>query len=294
MILAAVIGLALFPFAVADVFSSGRGTEALDNLASGFSGYGARLLSFAKIVADRTVGGPLLAAACLAGVVLAVTAGWHKYQEYRRDGAEKAGQNVGPNEGSNAGILSLLIVPVIGYFLLASRMSPYLVDRYVMPLFPLATLLLALLLCYLGKKLSEVCGWTEWATGICLIVWIMAVQGLRLAGYDGEYLYRGYGQQEQLAEEYALLPCICVYAGVGYYENLPEFMHYDSTLLVTAEELADRKDVASVQSLDRVAVLIKPGVEESSVISVMQENTAWNRRKHCFPKGYTAIRSICL
>ncbi len=80
MILAAVIGLALFPFAVADVFSSGRGTEALDNLASGFSGYGARLLSFAKIVADRTVGGPLLAAACLAGVVLAVTAGWHKYQ----------------------------------------------------------------------------------------------------------------------------------------------------------------------------------------------------------------------
>lgn len=138
MILAAVIGLALFPFAVADVFSSGRGTEALDNLASGFSGYGARLLSFAKIVADRTVGGLLLAAACLAGVVLAVTAGWRKYQEYRecrRDGAEKAGQNVGPNAGPNAGILSLLIVPVIGYFLLASRMSPYLVDRYVMPLF---------------------------------------------------------------------------------------------------------------------------------------------------------------
>ena len=271
MILAAVIGLALFPFAVADVFSSGRGTEALDNLASGFSGYGARLLSFAKIVADRTVGGLLLAAACLAGMVLAVTAGWRKYQEYRRDGAEKAGQNVGPNAGSNAGILSLLIVPVIGYFLLASRMSPYLVDRYVMPLFPLAALLLALLLCYLGKKLSEVCGWTERATGICLIVWIMAVQGLRLAGYDGEYLYRGYGQQERVAEEYALLPCICVYAGVGYYENLPEFMHYDSTLLVTAEELADRKDVASVQSLDRVTVLIKPGVEESSVISVMQE-----------------------
>ena len=278
MILAAVIGLALFPFAVADVFSSGRGTEALDNLASGFSGYGARLLSFGKIVADRTVGGPLLIAACLAGVVLAVTAGCRKYQkyrEYRRDGAEKAGPNaipnVIPNAIPNAGILSLLIVPVIGYFLLASRMSPYLVDRYVMPLFPLAALLLALLLSYLGKKLSEVCGWTEWATGIWLIVLTVAVQGLRLAGYDGEYLYRGYEQQERVAEEYALLPCICVYAGVGYYENLPEFMHYDSTLLVTAEELAERKDVASIQSLDRVAVLIKPGVEESSVISVMQE-----------------------
>ena len=41
-------------------------------------------------------------------------------------------------------------------------------------------------------------------------------------------------------------------------------MYYDSTLLVTAEELAERKDVASIQSLDRVAVLIKPGVEENS------------------------------
>lgn len=260
MILAAVIGLALFPFAVSDVFSSGRGTEALDNLASGFSGYGGRLLSFGKIVADRTVGGPLLVAACLAGVVLVVTA---IYRKYRGSGEETTGQN--------AGILSLLILPVIGYYLLASRMSPYLVDRYVMPLFPLVALLLALLLCYLGKKLSEVCGWTERATGICLIVLVLAVQGLRLAGYDGEYLYRGYEQQERLAEEYADLPCICVYAGVGYYENLPEFMHYDSTLLVTAEELANRKDTASVQSLNRVAVLIKPGVEEDSVISVMQE-----------------------
>ena len=135
-----------------------------------------------------------------------MTAGCRKYQKYRRDGAEKAGQNVGPN----AGILSLLIVPVIGYFLLASRMSPYLVDRYVMPLFPLAALLLALLLCYLGKKLSEVCGWTEGATGICLIVWIVALQGLRLAGYDGEYLYRGYGQQERVAEEHALLLYLCL------------------------------------------------------------------------------------
>ena len=51
-----------------------------------------------------------------------------------------------------------------------------------------------------------------------------------------------------------------------YYENLPEFMHYDSTLLVTAEELADRKDVASVQSSTGLQVLIKAGVEESSVI----------------------------
>lgn len=260
MVVAAVIGLVLFPFAIADVFSSGRGVEALDNLASGFAGYGARLLAFARILADRTVGDLLLGAGCATAVVLAVVL-WYRRHKGQETGTPRAVR----------GILCMLIIPVVGYYLLASRMSPYLVDRYVMPMFPMIALLLALLLCCLGKRLAKASGWKERLVGIGLMALIIVVQGLRLASYDGEYLYRGYGQQEQLAEEYASLPCICVYAGVGYYENLPEFMHYDRTLLVTAEELAERKDVDSLRLLDRVVVLIKPGVEEETVSSVLRE-----------------------
>ena len=260
MVVAAVIGLVLFPFAIADVFSSGRGVEALDNLASGFAGYGARLLAFARILADRTVGDLLLGAGCATAVVLAVVL-W--YRRHR-------GQELSMSREVR-GILRMLIIPVVGYYLLASRMSPYLVDRYVMPMFPMIALLFALLLCCLGKRLAKASGWKGRSVGIGLMALIIVVQGLRLASYDGEYLYRGYGQQEQLAEEYASLPCICVYAGVGYYENLPEFMHYDRTLLVTAKELAERKDVDSLRMLDRVVVLIKSGVEEETVSSVLRE-----------------------
>ena len=183
------------------------------------------------------------------------------------------------------GILCMLIIPVVGYYLLASRMSPYLVDRYVMPMFPMIALLFALLLCCLGKRLAKASGWKERLVGIGLIALILVVQGLRLASYDGEYLYRGYGQQEQLAEEYASLPCICVYGGVGYYENLPEFMHYDRTLLVTAEELAERKDVDSLRMLDRVVVLIKPGVEEETVSSVLRERYGMEPEETLFSEG---------
>lgn len=70
MVIAAVIGLVLFPFAISDVFSSGRGTEALGNLASGFAGYGQRLAAFGRILADRTVGAPLLTGGCAAGAIL--------------------------------------------------------------------------------------------------------------------------------------------------------------------------------------------------------------------------------
>ena len=274
MTLAAVIGLALFPFAIADVFSSGRGVEALDNLASGFAGYGARLLAFARILADRTVGDLLLGAGCVTAVVLAVVLWYHRHR----------GQELSMFREVR-GILCMLIIPVVGYYLLASRMSPYLVDRYVMPMFPMIALLFALLLCCLGKRLAKASGWKERLVGIGLMALIIVVQGLRLASYDGEYLYRGYGQQEQLAEEYASLPCICVYAGVGYYENLPEFMHYDRTLLVTAEELAERKDVDSLRMLDRVVVLIKPGVDEETVSSVLRERYGMEPEETLFSEG---------
>ena len=274
MVVAAVIGLVLFPFVIADVFSSGRGVEALDNLTSGFAGYGARLLAFARILADRTVGDLLLGAGCATAVVLAVVL-W--YRRHR-------GQELSMSREVR-GILCMLIIPVVGYYLLASRMSPYLVDRYVMPMFPMIALLFALLLCCLGKRLAKASGWKERLVGIGLMALIIVVQGLRLASYDGEYLYRGYGQQEQLAEEYASLPCICVYAGVGYYENLPEFMHYDRTLLVTAEELAERKDVDSLRMLDRVVVLIKPGVEEETVSSVLREKYGMEPEETLFSEG---------
>lgn len=274
MVVAAVIGLVLFPFAIADVFSSGRGVEALDNLTSGFAGYGARLLAFARILADRTVGDLLLGAGSVTAVVLAVVL-W--YRRHR-------GQELSMSREVR-GILCMLIIPVVGYYLLASRMSPYLVDRYVMPMFPMIALLFALLLCCLGKRLAKASGWKVRLVGIGLMALIIVVQGLRLASYDGEYLYRGYGQQEQLAEEYASLPCICVYAGVGYYENLPEFMHYDRTLLVTAEELAERKDVDSLRMLDRVVVLIKPGVEEETVSSVLRERYGMEPEETLFSEG---------
>lgn len=274
MVVAAVIGLVLFPFAIADVFSSGRGVEALDNLTSGFAGYGARLLAFARILADRTVGDLLLGAGCATAVVLAVVL-W--YRRHR-------GQELSMSREVR-GILCMLIIPVVGYYLLASRMSPYLVDRYVMPMFPMIALLFALLLCCLGKRLAKASGWKGRLVGIGLMALIIVVQGLRLASYDGEYLYRGYGQQEQLAEEYASLPCICVYAGVGYYENLPEFMHYDRTLLVTAEELAERKDVDSLRMLDRVVVLIKPGVEEETVSLVLRERYGMEPEETLFSEG---------
>ncbi len=267
MVIAAVIGLGLFPFAISDVFSSGRGTEALENLASGLSGYGQRLLSFGQILADRTVGGPLFLGGCAVGVILLL------------------GQLIRTIRAGKLELTAMSVIPVVGYFLLTSRMSPYLVDRYIMPLFPFAALLLALLLCIVGKKLAETAGWRETIVGNCLLLLVLVIQMFRLVAYDGEYLYAGYGEQEALAEEYAYLPCICVYTGVGYYENLPEFMHYTQTLLVKEEELENRTDTESVKALEQVIVLVKPGVEKEETMAVLREEYGYTTEEILLSEG---------
>ena len=267
MVIAAVIGLGLFPFAISDVFSSGRGTEALENLASGLTGYGQRLLSFGQILADRTVGGPLFLGGCAVGVILLL------------------GQLIRTIRAGKLELTAMSVIPVVGYFLLVSRMSPYLVDRYIMPLFPFAALLFALLLCIVGKKLAETAGWRETIVGNCLLLLVLVIQMFRLAAYDGEYLYAGYGEQEALAEEYAYLPCICVYTGVGYYENLPEFMHYTQTLLVKEEELENRTDTESVKALEQVIVLVKPGVEKEETMAVLREEYGYTTEEILLSEG---------
>ncbi len=242
---AACIGVVGFPFAISDVFQSSRGVEALRNLAGGPAEYAARLGAFWGVVADRTVSGAgLVLAAALLIVCLAVSV-------RRRQGRA---------------LLLMLILPAAGYFLLAAKMSPYLVDRYMMPVFPFVLFGLVFgllwLLGFLGvPRLSctIVCG--------VLVVWQIG----RLGAYDGEYLYTGYLDQRAVAEAYAEESCICVYAGVGYYENLLEFAEYERTLLLTRDELLNREDKESIRALDEAVVILKTGVDQDDVIEALEE-----------------------
>ena len=80
-------------------------------------------------------------------------------------------------------------------------------------------------------------------------------------------------------------PCICVYTGVGYYENLPEFMHYAQTLLVKEEELENRTDTESVKVLEQVIVLVKPGVEKEETMAVLREEYGYTTEEILLSEG---------
>lgn len=272
MVIAAVLGVAVFPFSIGDVFSSGRGVEALGNLAEGLSGYGARVAAFLEITAENTF--PLwfwllLSAAAVLACVLR-----RREPAGKRSVSEADGENGTGRDSRNrdrAALLRLFLIPAAGYFLLAARMSPYLVDRYMMPVFPFVILGGVLALSGLLETLQKKCP-AGWRRGMAAAAWsiVFLFQALGLLRYDGDYLYRGYAVQEETAEKYSGYPCICVYEGGGYYENLREFTHYGKTLLVTPEELENRMDKESISCLDRFVVLVKGEVDHDRVLSILE------------------------
>ncbi len=393
LVIAAAVGVALFPFAISDVLSSGRGVEALENLSQGLSGYGERVAAFGGILLEKTLspGVWLLTAvgtaACVVwllrrkastgaalekaeegsaggvseraekgsaeaafekaeegstgaalekteeGIAVAVSekaeegssvAALEKAAEKSAGGAlEKAGKSA-PGAAGRGAYMALVLLPVAGYFLLAARMSPYLVDRYVMPVFPFAALaggvLLTWVLSFLASGLCREAGDGQsvsckdsaqgsdsredsvskgdtgkdsprgttgkartWdvprlcACGLCVLM--MILQGAALWGYDGEYLYLGYQEQEDVAAAHGDEACICIYDGVGYYENLKEFAHYDRSLLLTAAELEDRQDTGSIEDLGRFVLLVKGGVRVDEVLEVFAEKYGYAPRE---------------
>ncbi len=249
MVIAAVVGVGVYPFGVKHILSSGRGVEAIDNLTSGLAGYGERLLSFGKILLQRTFGQGRLglgiaALAAAIGVILLV--------QGRRKNPNRPDAGTGDMDGKERRRLWwMLAFPPLGYFLLAARMSPYMVDRYIMPVFPFAAMALAGLFVYLLGRLKA----AKISISLYLVLLLACVN---VFTYDGEYLYSGYGFQLRMTEEYADLPCICVYEGYGFYDNLLEFASYDRTLLVKPSELAGRQDIAQ---LSEVMVIWKHNVD---------------------------------
>lgn len=259
---AAAIGLACFPFAISDVFSSGRGVEALENLSSGLAGYGQRLAAFLGVLADRTFPAILLA-------LLAAGAAWMILVCRKNKPAVEA--------------LWLLLFPVIGYFFLAARMSPYLVDRYLMPIFPLVMLAGAVVLVWIWCRLEERGAGRSVFYGMCGIV--LVFQAVNLFQYDGSYLYQGYSGQLAVAQEYAESPCLCVYDGVGYYENLLEFTCYEETLLLTQAELENREDVESVSSCEELVVLLKQEADRGEAAKILEEKYGLTLKKELYAGG---------
>ncbi len=266
MVTAAVIGVAVYPFSIMNILTNGRAVEAVANLGGSMREYGERLIAFGRILLQSTFGKHIIGTMIV--VVLAAIGVFVTVWDKRRTSGEQMAESGGKADRKERRQLWwLLFLPPSVYYLLAAKMSPYMVDRYIMPVFPFAAMAAAGLLLYLWSRRGPA------GTGavLCALLAVSCVSVVTYPG-DGDYLYSGYdspvsGQLGIGEKYYADLPCICVYEGYGFYDNLLEFQVYERTLLVKPSELAGRQDIAE---LSEVIVLRKQNVSSEAWQEVLE------------------------
>ncbi len=244
--IAALMGVIIYPFSIADVFSSGRGVEALNNLKGGLVDFTERLMAFGGIVLQRCFS--------FVGIGLVIVVLLFVYFIIR----------CCVKKCHCKWLVAMLVLPVLGYSVLVAKMSPMYVDRYIMAAFPFICMMAAAALVDVAARLKKLY--------ILLLILVVSVYGfVAIYTYDGSYLYKGYGEQLDIAEGYSELPCICIYEGYGFYDNLPEFTYYDESLLIKLSELETRTDISDIKGLEEVVVIMKPETDAQRCMEVLRE-----------------------
>ncbi len=277
MVTAAVIGICGFPFAISDVLFSSRGTEALGQWESGLGTFLKRLVAFGEILGENVTGSGLflVLALLVPGVCLLLI----RRQE------------------KNAWWPFVMCgIPALVYFMLAAKMSPYFVDRYIMAIFPITALVIVWLWdCAMTYKQQSIDICQENITAgvkkckhamtlrdcavVGVAVFLVIFQNIHLGGQH-QYLYTGYKAQLAVADTYTQYPCVCLYPGLSFYENIMEMERYSQTMLVKSEELAAMDEARTMITEEGYIALIKyPGEENgkeqlSQVMEVFGGNRA--------------------
>lgn len=233
MVLAAVVGVCVYPFAIGDVLYSSRGTEALSTWGNGIADYVNRLWAFTKVVGTNVAGDIEIFLVLVLVPVIALL-----YRLIRKKVKLETKW-------------LFAFIPTVVYFLLAAKMSPFYVDRYVMAIFPMtAILLIGLWNVLLGDS-------QKYRQAILYGTILVSALSVYMMKGEHTYLYTGYEEQVKVAEAYSDYPLVCYYPGLSFYENVMEMERYEKTLLVTDEELSAMTKEHIKEVEDGYVLLIK-------------------------------------
>jgi hypothetical protein len=193
--LCAVICLAIFPAMWNHIFNDYRGEQARTSLVD-LGGMGGRVKGMLGFLSDQLFGGFLLPLLAAALILLAV------YLVKRRSFPWKELEKLYP------------VIFMTGcYFLLVTKIAPYVTDRYVMPIYPFVYLILVGGLCWLLGRLINL----RTAVALCSVLFLGLSLGKLGKGVPA-YAYTGFQAHEELAEEYSDLYCVYIDREYNWWE----------------------------------------------------------------------------
>lgn len=246
MAVSALIGVAVYPFVFHDLFGTKIGDSVMENLSSGLGGYIEKLVEFGRISLNEVLWSVPGSFAVLLMMLVSfiIAALIRKVRPYA----------------------PCLFFAVVGYYLTVSKIAPYTVDRYLMPVFPIMTICfgwcVAYVITFLGDRFVN-----EKDRGLIyntvLIIWSVTCIVMAFVT-ELPYLYTGYSRQEKISERYSYLDAVVIYEGTSFYQNVPELMNYRSCLLLKEDEMETYDE--KIASMDSVMLIVGPGLDGNDIL----------------------------
>ncbi len=276
MIGAGILGVGLFPFCIPDLFSSTMGNSVTGGFALNWERFSDAVFNMGRIGMEGFFGNFRVGIVLiLLSLVVSVAAEVAKRSNSLNKVTESEGvhaeeENVSAEETPNVmpdkvSFHRLLFAPVILGFLLISNMTIYWMPRYLMPLFPFMGFALAW---GLMDSFHFCKGKWKYLAFVPVAVFCL----FSIFTFKDLSMYKGYDRQLQIAKEYEDYSCICFNDYVRYYENVPEFMAYENTLITYLYDFEIRQDKEQLNALEEVVVIRKSEVEEARMCKAMEDN----------------------
>lgn len=256
-LLTAILGIVIFPASIYHIFFSYRGAGAVEgsmNIIEAIQFYGTRLCEAFSI--NNVLIFLLVALTIIAVIVRAIV------KIVKKEKIAKLYQYI------------LITVPTLIYFIFVAKIAPdveakYAV-RYVMPILPEIAIIfvLALYRVFSNKNI----GFVVTASAVAII----SINGM--ITNEPKYLYRGYQNYLDIAEEYKDLNFVyAVDNAFTQLTSLPEFMVYNKSLILNMNY--DKLDFLAtdeeLQSQDKFVLTIKKWMNVEDTLNKILENSGF-------------------
>lgn len=239
--LSAGVSLSLWPSMISHLFYGSRGKEAQSSMLS-LEGYYFSLKEMFRILNDEMFHN-YLRTIIIVGVILVIIT-LKNHLEENIDLLKK---------------IAVIIYVCLGYYLIVSKVSPYLVERYIMPIYPLVYLLVVGTCYVLAKRLIP----HKIAAILCIIIFgSISVMHMKQSGIPYTYEHHRNNRQrheivEQYHDNYALY--ISDNKSAHFYDAIQMLKEYKGFYYVYDLENIEqaKKDFAILENEDALIVYVK-------------------------------------
>ncbi|MFA9376842.1 MAG: hypothetical protein ACERKZ_08810 [Lachnotalea sp.] len=251
-----IIAIGLFPAMLTQIFSGYRGKESFDNIAN-TSDLVDRYKTYYKIISKELFNEKmtiLLILLLLLGIVFII----------------RNSKDICWRDAIFSGF-NLLLFPSICYFVIVSKISVFVTDRYIMPIFPIILILVILSFTYLSSKLVTI---KYMVTLEACIFILLSVVGLA-QNSNINYLYKETSPAIQFAASNKEADVLVVYTGAwrlnAAYEEL---IQYDHLRIISTKKLA--KFTETIDNYGNTIVYIIGDDPLDTLANLMNMNPRWS------------------